>query len=382
MSTSDPPNDQQNQAQTNTSSAAPEPGQPAQAGDAAAAAADPWTRREAAAETKASVISPPPGSFGGQGAGGGASWEKETIDRLLFAAIREQQRSRRWSIGLKLGFFAYLVFITYAVMTSDIGTGDGVSHGKHTALVDVQGVIAEDSQASADLIISGLRAAFKDKNTAGVILRINSPGGSPVQAGYVNDEIVRLREKYQNVPLYAVIVDVCASGGYYIAAAADEIYADKASMVGSIGVLMDGFGFTEAMKKLGVERRLLTAGVNKGFLDPFSKLKEEDVMHVKNMLGNIHQQFIDTVKDGRGSRLKETPDLFSGLVWTGEQSLELGLIDGLGNTGYVARELIGQEEIVDYTPRPNYFDRFADRLGVAMANTLAMVMGLRNFNLQ
>ncbi len=344
---------------------------------------DPWTDKAQTAsavddtdDSGEKVITPPRRTFGWRGSKSDAEWERETIDKLLFAAIKEQQRSRRWSIFFKAAFLIYLLALFF-YLPNDMG-GDGLKHGKHTALIDIQGVIAEDSQASADVIIGGLRAAFKDKNTVGIILRINSPGGSPVQAGYVNDEIVRLREKYQNIPLYAVIVDICASGGYYIAAAADEIYADKASMVGSIGVLMDGFGFTEGMKKLGIERRLLTAGANKGFLDPFSALKEEDVMHVKNMLANIHQQFIDTVKDGRGSRLKETPELFSGLVWTGEQSMELGLIDGLGSTSYVAREIIGQEDIVDFTPRPNYLDRFAERLGMAMANVVVSVLGLNS----
>jgi len=345
----------------------------------AAREADPWTQN-ATSNTAAdgpqrqTTVTPPNKLFGWRKSRSDADWERETIDKLLFAAIKEQKRSRRWNIFFKGAFLAYLLML-FLYLPDDMG-GDGIKRGKHTALIDVQGVIAEDSQASADIIIGGLRAAFKDKDTVGVIMRINSPGGSPVQAGYVNDEIVRLREKYQNIPLYAVIADICASGGYYIAVAADEIYADKASMVGSIGVLMDGFGFTEVMKKIGVERRLLTAGANKGFLDPFSKLKEEDAMHVKTMLANIHQQFIDTVKDGRGGRLKETPDLFSGLVWTGEQSMELGLIDGLGSSSYVAREIIGQEDIVDFTPRPSYFDRFAERLGVAFANTMISVFGL------
>lgn len=245
-----------------------------------------------------------------------------------------------------------------------------MSLGKHTALVEVEGVIADDSNASADNVITGLRAAFKDKNTQGVILRINSPGGSPVQAGYINDEIVRLREQYPDVPLYAVITDICASGGYYVAAAADKIYADKASIVGSIGVLMDGFGFVGAMERLGVERRLLTAGEHKGFLDPFSPARQEDIAHVQGMLKEIHQQFIATVQKGRGARLKESDDLYSGLMWTGEQSLEMGLVDALGSSSHVAREVIGAENIVDFTPHANYLDRFAERIGMALGEML------------
>lgn len=300
-------------------------------------------------------------------------WEKITLQRLAYGALEEQRRNRRWGIAIKLFFLAYLLLI-YFTMQSGLEPGEHRT-GKHTAVVDLEGVIAADSAANADDVIEGLREAFKDKNTAGVILRINSPGGSPVQSGYINDEILRLREKHEDIPLYAVVGDICASGGYYVAAAADEIYADKASIIGSIGVLMDGFGFTDAMKKLGIERRLMTAGENKGFLDPFSSLRKEHEMHVKELLNNIHKQFIDTVKEGRGARLKESPELFSGLIWTGEQSVELGLIDGLGSADYVARELIGAKRMVNYTPQPDFFDRFADRLGVSMANTLMRVFG-------
>ena len=295
-----------------------------------------------------------------------SKWEREALKDIVLASLNEQRKTRRWGIFFKSLMFVYL-FVLLIAFSSEWG-GDKIKTGKHTALVELQGVIADNTPANADSIISGLRAAFKDKNTVGVILKINSPGGSPVQAGYINDEITRLRDKYPDVPLYAVVTDICASGGYYVAAAADEIYADKASIVGSIGVLMDGFGFVEAEKKLGVQRRLLTAGENKGFLDPFSPLKQEDVMHAKGMLDNIHKQFIDVVKQGRGNRLKDSPELFSGLMWTGEQSVELGLVDGLGSPGFVAREIIGQENIVDYTLHPNFFDRFADRLGLALGN--------------
>ena len=244
------------------------------------------------------------------------------------------------------------------------------SPGKHTALVQVNGVIANDSAASAEQITAGLQAAFKDSNTMGVVLRINSPGGSPVQAGQINDEIRRLRAQHPNIPLYAVVEDVCASGGYYIAVAADQIFVNRASLVGSIGVLMDGFGFSGVLNKLGVERRLLTAGDNKGFLDPFSPLDPKQRAHAQQMLDDIHAQFIDVVKRGRGDRLKADPQIFSGLVWTGERSIELGLADALGSVEYVAREVIKADTIVDYTPRENIAERVVRRFGAASAEAL------------
>lgn len=299
---------------------------------------------------------------------GVSAWERSTLQKLLFSTLDEQRRARRWGIFFKTLLFVYLFLLLLIYLPKDI-TETGVT-GKHTALVQIDGIIAEDHEANADNIISGLRAAFADKRTQGVILRINSPGGSPVQAGYINDEIARLRAKHPNTPVYAVITDICASGGYYIAAAADKIYADKASLVGSIGVLMDGFGFVGAMDKLGIERRLLTAGESKALLDPFSPIKPEDVAHVKTLLENIHEQFIGVVKKGRGDRLKEGADLYSGLIWSGEQSVELGLVDALGSSSYVAREVIGAERIVDYTPRPDFFGQFAERIGIAMSKTL------------
>ena len=320
-----------------------------------------WVAPEPAKATEAAAVQ-----------GKKEGWERELITRLATDALVEQRKARRWGLVFKSLLFVYLLVLLFA-LPFDFGGSQII--GKHTALVELQGVIEDGGQASADNVIQGLREAFDDGNTAAVILRINSPGGSPVQAGYMNDEINRLREKHPNIPLYAVITDICASGGYYVAVAADEIYADKASIVGSIGVLMDGFGFTEAMKKLGVDRRLITAGEHKGFLDPFTPPKEEDIMHVKGLLKTIHKQFIDVVKEGRGTRLKENPDLFSGLVWTGEQSLELGLIDGLGSSSYVAREIIGEEKIVNFTPQPNYLNRFAERLGVAIGRQLPMSVG-------
>ena len=296
------------------------------------------------------------------------NWEREVLEKLALSAIQEQRRSRHWSILFKTLGFLYL-FIVLFLAAGWFG-GDGVAIPKaHTALVDLQGVIAAD-QASADSVISSLQGAFEDKNTKGVILRINSPGGSPVQAGQIYDEIKRLRAKHPKTPLYAVVDDICASGGYYVAAGADKIFVDKASIVGSIGVLMDGFGFTETMQKLGVERRLLTAGENKGFLDPFSPVDAEQQAFAKQMLEEIHGQFIGVVREGRGKRLKETPEMFSGLVWSGEKSIQLGLADGLGSVESVARDVIKAEDIVDYTQQESFAERLAGRLGAAMATAL------------
>ncbi len=329
---------------------------------------DPWLRNAPPAG-RASIPRQPTAGNSAR-AGSKPGWEHDLIEQLAFASLKEQRRSRRWGIFFKTATLAYLIAIFIVFMPGDWGD-DGITKDKHTALVDIRGVIADDQDANADTIVSGLRAAFKNKNTVGVIVRINSPGGSPVQAGYVNDEITRLRDEYPDIPLYAVVTDICASGGYYIAVAADEIYADKASLVGSIGVLMNSFGFVDAMEKLGVERRLITAGKNKGFMDPFSPLKEEDQMHIQTMLGNTHQQFIETVKKGRGDRLHENDDLFSGLIWTGEQSVELGLIDGLGSSSYVAREIIGAEKIVDYTDHRPYFEKLVERLGAGVAQAIS-----------
>ncbi len=308
------------------------------------------------------------------------NWEKDTINDLLFASIKEQRRTRRWNLAFR--FFIVLYLISVFVAFEFDNKSAAAELNAHTALIEVSGVIAAGNEASADNIVTALRKAFKNDKAAGVILRINSPGGSPVQAGYINDEIVRLRAKYPDKPLYAVIVDICASGGYYIAAAADTIYADKASLVGSIGVIMNGFGFTKAMEKVGVERRLLTAGEHKGFLDPFSPINQEEVVHTKKMLADIHKQFIDVVKNGRGDRLADDEKLFSGYIWSGEKSLELGLIDALGSSSYVAREVIGEEKLVDYTIKPSFADRFADRLGASMSKTLANVLGLKDMQLK
>ncbi len=297
-----------------------------------------------------------------------ANWEREVLEKLATSALREQQRARRWGIFFKLLGFAYLTILLLLIISPRL---DDVSAGKHTALVEIVGVIDSKGDASADRVTGALQSAFKDKNTQGVILRINSPGGSPVQAGIIYDEIKRLRGLYPGIPMYAVVEDLCASGGYYVAAAADKIYVDKASIVGSIGVIMDGWGFTGTMEKLGVERRALTAGENKAFLDPFSPEDEKQKQHALAMLKEIHQQFIDVVRKGRGKRLKESPDLFSGLMWTGARSIELGLSDGYGSVDYVAREVVKAEDIVDYTQKENLAERFAKRFGATMARALA-----------
>ena len=298
------------------------------------------------------------------------NWERGVLEKLAMSAIQEQRRGRHWSIFFKTLTFAYLFIVLFLAIGWIGGKAETALGGKHTALVEMNGVIASNSPASADNIIPSLQDAFKDKKTQGVILRINSPGGSPVQAGYINDEIRRLRATYPKIPLYAVVEDICASGGYYVAAAADKIFVNKASMVGSIGVLMDGFGFTGTMEKLGVERRLLTAGENKGFMDPFSPMNPHHKELVKQMLDEIHQQFIDVVKQGRGKRLKETPDTFSGLFWTGQKSIELGLADEMGSVESVARDVIKAEDIVDFTTREGIADRLARRFGAGVASAL------------
>ncbi|OGT67257.1 MAG: peptidase S49 [Gammaproteobacteria bacterium RIFCSPLOWO2_02_FULL_47_50] len=303
-------------------------------------------------------------------------FEQNLVNRIAWEAVAEQRRARRWGIFFKFFFAGYLILFLLLYLPAS-WYGGKITVGKHTALIDIEGVIGTDSEANADYIVSGLRAAFEDKNTAGVILRINSPGGSPVQAGYVNDEIKRLRELYPDIPLYAVIADICASGGYYIAAAAEKIYANKASIVGSIGVIMSGFGFVDAIHKLGIERRLITAGESKGFLDPFSPQKSEDVEHIDGVLNDVYQQFIDVVKAGRGDRLKSDDKIFSGLIWSGEESIDLGLVDALGSAGYVAREVIGAEDIVDFTLRDTYFERFARQVGTAVASAISSKLELR-----
>lgn len=330
-----------------------------------------------------SSASPPPsgGGDGGKGtSGSGAAksgkdelaWERKTIEALAFAALKEQKTARRWGIFFKLLTFGYITLLVIGLMGLPImGKSKSPVDKRHTALVELQGVIDSHGDASADRITSALASAFKDEHSVGVILRINSPGGSPVQSGIVYDEIKRLRAKHPDKPLHVVVEDLCASGGYYIASAADKIFVDKASLIGSIGVLMDGFGFTGTMEKLGVERRVFTAGENKAFMDPFSPLTEKHKEFTKTLLADIHGQFIDVVKKGRGKRLKETPETFSGLMWTGTKSIELGLADGLGTVDSVARDVFKAETVIDYTEKENIADRLAKRFGAQVGNIIA-----------
>ncbi|TBU93346.1 S49 family peptidase [Phytopseudomonas dryadis] len=304
------------------------------------------------------------------------SWK--LLEKTLLASVHEQRRSRRWGIFFKLLTFIYL-FGALALFSPLLNLQKGASSSAHTAVIEVRGMIADKEMASADNIVGSLRSAFEDANTKGVILRINSPGGSPVQSGYIYDEIRRLRGEHPDIKLYAVITDLGASGAYYIASAADQIYADKASLVGSIGVTAASFGFVGLMEKLGVDRRVYTSGEHKAFLDPFQPPKAEETAFWQGVLDTTHKQFIASVRQGRGDRLKvdEHPELFSGLVWSGEQALQLGLIDGLGNTSYVAREVIGQKELVDYTVQESPLDRFTKKLGASVAEQLAMWMGFQ-----
>jgi len=297
----------------------------------------------------------------------GEHWERGLIEKLATAALKEQRRARLWGIFFKLLTFAY---ITVIILLAIDWKGGGEVSGKHTALVEVSGIIGPGTDASAERVTTALQAAFKDKNTQGVVVRINSPGGSPVQAQNIYEEMRRLRKKHPAIPLYAVVEDLCASGGYYVAAGADRIYVSKSSIVGSIGVRMDSFGVTGLMEKLGVERRLLTAGDNKGFLDPFLPVDERQKQHAQTLLEDIHQQFIGVVREGRGKRLKETPDMFSGLIWTGKKSLELGLADAYGSLDHVAREVVKAENIVDYTQKEHIAEKFARRFGAGAASAI------------
>lgn len=306
-----------------------------------------------------------------EGAGGEDRWARESLLRLAEAGLQEQRRARRWGILFKSLVLLYL----FAVLFAALQVGPLVERaeraaGPHTALVDVEGLIVSGADASADRIATGLRKAFEDPNTKGVLIRINSPGGSPVQAGMIHDEIRRLREAHPDTPVYAVTTDICASGGYYVAAAADRIYANRASMVGSIGVRMDSFGFVEAIDKLGVERRVITGGEDKALLDPFLPEDPEQVAHVQALVNQIHEQFIDAVKEGRGERLQDDPELYSGLIWTGERALEKGLVDELMTPGQVAREVIGAEEIVDFTPRKDFWQRLSERVSTALTGAI------------
>lgn len=291
-------------------------------------------------------------------------WEREVLEKLAFATLKEQRARRRWNIFfrfLTLGIIGFAVWMAFSFSNQD---ADIV--GPHTALIEINGTIEQGGAGSADTVIPALDRAYEDDTSVGIILHINSPGGSPVQAGMINDEIVRLRKEYPRKPLYVVVDDICASGGYYIAAAADKIFVNKASIVGSIGVLMDGFGFTGLMDKLGIERRLMTAGENKGFMDPFSPQSAKQRGYAQDMLNEIHQQFISVVRQGRGARLKETPEMFSGLFWSGAKAVEMGLADGFGTVDSVARDELKAEDIVDYTEHEGLSEKLLKKFGGAV----------------
>jgi protease-4 len=296
------------------------------------------------------------------------------LKEIALEGIKEQRRSRRWGIFFKLALLSYFLIFIIAI-SSDLSDSTTASDADEiTAVVDITGVIMDGAEASAEFVNASLQEAFADQRTKGVLIRINSPGGSPVQAGYINDEIYRLKAKYPDIPVYAVVSDVCASGGYYIAVAADEIYVDKASIVGSIGVRMDAFGFVGAMEKLGVERRLITAGEHKGILDPFKPIEEAEVQHLETMLAHTHTQFKNVVKEGRGKRLSDNPDIFTGLFWTGEDAITLGLADKLGSDTYVAREVIKAEEQVNFTAEKDVLERLADSISTSISTAISSAL--------
>ena len=298
--------------------------------------------------------------------------EQAVVDRLVFAALREQTRARRWRIGFMLFFIIYLTVVTIVAFTRSsggFGVGGEADGEKHTAVVRVSGVIASGEEGGSEIVIAGLKAAFEHEDTAAIVLEINSPGGSPVQAAYIYDEIQRLRQEHDSIPLHAVVVDIAASGGYFVAAAADKIHVNQSSLVGSIGVRMDAFGFVDLMKKIGVERRLLTAGENKGLFDPFLPEQADQKAHLQSMLNEVHAHFINAVREGRGDRLVETEGIFSGLIWSGETALSLGLVDAYGTTRSVAREFEA-ENIVDFTPAAGLLERIADRIGSSAGRSI------------
>lgn len=301
---------------------------------------------------------------------------QDVIERLAFAALREQTRARRWRVFFMLFFIGYLSVVTLVLLLGDdggYGAGGEADGDRHTAVVRVSGIIADGDEAGAENVIRGLKAAFEHEDTAGLVIEINSPGGSPVQAAYIFDEIMRLKQLHEDKPVYAVVADIAASGGYYVAAAADRIYVNRSSLVGSIGVRMDNFGFVELMKKIGVERRLLTAGENKALLDPFLPEQLDQKAHLQAMLEQVHGHFIAAVEQGRGDRLAQGEDLFSGLIWSGEQAIELGLVDAFGDTRSVARELEA-EHVVDFTPKTDLLRRIAERLGTSVGHGISEIL--------
>lgn len=305
---------------------------------------------------------------------GEGGWERAVIEKVALAAIEEQAKARRWGIIFKSATLLYLTVLLGIAVLPGLKKDIGGDDKDHTAVIDVVGMIAEDKAANADTIIKSLRKAVKDEHTKGVILHANSPGGSPVQSHYVYEEIRKLRKENPKTPIYAVVGDICASGCYYIASASDKIFVSQASLIGSIGVIMDGFGFVDTMQKFGVERRVLTAGAHKALLDPFSPRKQEETQFMQRLLEQVHQQFIKAVKDGRGDRLKDSPDLFSGLVWTGEEGIKLGIADGYGNDDSVARDIIGAKKLVDFTEQESLFERLAGKLGASFGHAIGSVI--------
>jgi protease-4 len=298
---------------------------------------------------------------------------QKIVQKLAFAAINEQRRARRWRIFFISLFFLYVTVVGFMLING--GDSRSSAEGKHTALVKMSGVIASGEKAGAENMIAGLKSAFEDQGTAGVILEINSPGGSPVQSAYIFDEIKRLRSEHESIPLYVVVADIAASGGYFVAAAADQIYVNKSSLIGSIGVRMDSFGVVDLMKKMGVERRLLVAGENKGLADPFLPEDPAQKAHLQQMLDEVHRHFIEAVKQGRGERLSQQDNLFSGLIWTGEKAIELGLVDQYGTTQSVARDVIEAETVVDFTPREKLIDSIVERFGVTLSRQIQSYLG-------
>ena len=301
-------------------------------------------------------------------------WEREIIEKLALAAVKEQTRARRWNVFFKSLFFVYIFALFGMTVYPKIKNNLGGTGSHHTAVIDVTGVISEDKDANATDIIKSLREAVKDDQTKGIILHSNSPGGSPVQSNYVYEEIRNIKKEHPNLPIYAVVSDICASGCYYIASASDKIFVNPSSLIGSIGVIMDGFGFVDVMQKVGVERRLLTAGAHKAMLDPFSPPKNDETQFMQELLNQVHQQFITAVKTGRGDRLKETPDMFSGLVWTGEAGVKLGVADAYGNDDYVAKNIIGAEKLVNYTKEISFMDKLSGKLGASFGNALGSLL--------
>ena len=304
------------------------------------------------------------------------NWEKDLIENLALDSLKERRRARRWGIFFKILTFGYIGTFIYLAMPDNFDFGPSDTNKSHVAIVKLNGLIAPAQGVAADTVIKGLNKAFKNKGTKAVILKINSPGGSPVQSSYIQKEINRLKNKYKNIPIYTVVGDVCASGGYYVASATDKIFVNESSIIGSIGVLMNGFGFSEALTNLGIERRLLISGEHKDILDPFSPMSDFDKNYAKKLLTNLHENFIEAVKEGRGDRLSNTDIIFSGLFWPGKEAIDLGLADQIGNVGYVTREVIGIEKIIDFTETEDPLERLVNRLGASIAQTFAQLTGL------